>query len=468
MFKQYFEAAYLESGFRIPPNTKSIKLFHHVDLDGVFSAILAYRQLEKQGINGERIQLYPVQYGQQKPAFFNVKPHQAAVVVDFGRLPEDESGKDDNYRPTSEFSPYWQTPDKRVKEEPQALRRPDIMSDHHQTDIKYDDNGRPSNSVNATRAGAERDPKRLTIAGMHRSDSERILTLHAQNLATSETINLVSKIDSADYASLEDTVELKLTTKTLAIIVNAMLTSVAAEDLPVGSPNSRTKGTIEYIIRYAQPSLWSIYNIIKNKSAQIAKDEIDLVKELQKPQEERDNNLINELKSRMSKATVRSVEHGMGRKKMPMTLDEMRGKGEADFAKATNPNKTQFSPNGLVLVSKLGGAGQPGRFTGSLLADENGNRFPVAIRRWPTMMQISCNPDLDPQYKKLINFVDLAKEAIRSARKNFLGKDYIDDADLPALAAKDKEIQAKIEKIPEVAEFIKNNPSKPIHKNMIP
>lgn len=468
MFRKYLEKLpYFESGFRIPQGTQSIKLFHHVDLDGVFSAILAYNQLKRQGIDGERIQLYPVQYNQQKPSFFNVKPHQAAVVVDFGRFPQSQDG---GYRPTQSFSPYFQKPGKRITDpkEAETFRKPDVVSDHHETPITTDANGRPSNSANGARAGASRDPKRLgDVEGMHRSDSERILTLHAQNLATSETINLVSKIDSAQYENLEDCVNLPLTSKTLAIVVNAMLTSVASEDLPVGSPNSRTKGTIEYLIRNAAPSLWSIYNILRQKASQICSDEIELVKELQKPQEERDDKKILEITSRLSKATVRSVRDGLGRKKENISLEGMRGKGDTDIKRSTDPEKTPFKAYGNVLVSKLAGANQPGRFTGSLLTKQDGTRYPALIRRWPTMMQVTFNPDLEKEHKK-INLVDLVHEAIRSARIHFLGKDYIPDDQLEEMDKADKERQSKIDALPEVQDFVSKYPWKKVPNDLLP
>ena len=224
--KKFF---YTESGLRLPKNTESVKLFHHVDLDGVFTAILAFKQLTKQGIDPNKIELYPVQYNSQKPDFWNVKKNQAAVVVDFGGIPQTdiESG---------------------------ATRMPDVWSDHHEKKDTFQSKG-------GMRHGSTRDPKRLGASDIHRSDSERFATLHASNLATGETIKAVSDIDSARFESLEDNINLPLTSSTLALVVSAMI-STLGDDLIVGK-GQKTKGVIEYLIRNGQPSLYNMYYIFE-------------------------------------------------------------------------------------------------------------------------------------------------------------------------------------------------------------
>ena len=54
-----------ESGIRIPKGAKAAKIVFHEDTDGIFSAILAMRQLEKQGISKKNIRLDSIQYGKK-------------------------------------------------------------------------------------------------------------------------------------------------------------------------------------------------------------------------------------------------------------------------------------------------------------------------------------------------------------------------------------------------------------------
>jgi len=119
-FKEYIT----ESGINLGKinSTKSIKLLHHTDLDGISSAIMAYNQLLKQGIKPEQITLSPVQYGANDKGVWNLKKGQKGVVVDFGDFGDEASKVLDNKE-------YW-------------------VSDHHE---KKDD----KKSLNSARHGSD-------------------------------------------------------------------------------------------------------------------------------------------------------------------------------------------------------------------------------------------------------------------------------------------------------------------------
>jgi len=384
-----------ESGIRLKSGSSSVKLYHHVDMDGVFSAMLVYRQLIKQGVAPERIQLFPVQYGNQKPAFFNVSPKQMAVVVDFSRLP----------------------PGVTV----------DWLSDHHeQEEPKPGEEARKSKS--GVRAGPKRDPKRKGEVS-HKSDTERIATIHTSGIAGANTLKEISKVDSAKIDNLLDLSKLKMNKKNFPNVVNALLSAVLKGDTATGKPSAKTTGAIEYIIRNAIPSVKGVYTALKsNKVKTLISKEIELVKELKKPQEKRDDKLIKKLigkdpkeKTELSKSTIRKAMRGEGRSKPPVSIEAMRAKNEKDIADATGPNSV-FKVKGSGMWSELSGPGQPGRFVGSMLTDKNGNRYPWAMRSWANMIQIALNPDMPDNEKSKYNLIDIMKAAFTEVEKKYGNK----------------------------------------------
>ena len=149
-----------ESGIRIPKEAKAVKLIHHEDLDGVFSAILTYRQLIKQGINSNNIYIDGIQYGDNKSAVekqLAAKKGQMIALVDFARIPE-------------------------------SARRPDFWSDHHEAP-----------------EGVKKSIKGAAIGKTEfASDAEHLATSHTQGLADSTTTKAISMVDSAKYKKLED------------------------------------------------------------------------------------------------------------------------------------------------------------------------------------------------------------------------------------------------------------------------
>ena len=60
-----------EDGIRIPKGTHAAKIVHHQDMDGVFSAIIVFNQLVKQGIQAKHIITQHIQYGDSDDTYIN-------------------------------------------------------------------------------------------------------------------------------------------------------------------------------------------------------------------------------------------------------------------------------------------------------------------------------------------------------------------------------------------------------------
>src|SRR6056297_2201238 len=153
-----FSNALNQSGIRIPKGTHAAKIIHHEDFDGVFSAIVTYRQLLKQGIPEKNIRTEGIQYGDTTDEVkekLSKSKGQMVALVDFARLP-DGSGE------------------------------PDFWSDHHISKEKK--------SVGGGRIGATE----------FKSDSDHLATLHTSNMVDGKTLDVVNKIDSAGYTNLKE------------------------------------------------------------------------------------------------------------------------------------------------------------------------------------------------------------------------------------------------------------------------
>ena len=198
-----------ESGIRIPKDAKAAKIIYHQDLDGIFSAILTYRQLSKQGIPPNRIVVEPIQYGSAEAKQFARRKGQMIALVDFARLPEGST-------------------------------RPDFWSDHHQQTDKV-------KNMAGGKIGATEYP----------SETEHLATIYASGLADASTIKAVSGIDSAKYSSLEDVINLPKDFKEagrierLAIIAEALLVSTKVLD---------NKEAVSHLIKTTNPSIVAFYN----------------------------------------------------------------------------------------------------------------------------------------------------------------------------------------------------------------
>ena len=241
-----------ESGIRIPKDAKAAKIIFHQDMDGVFSAILTYRQLARQGIDPRNIVVEPIQYGDNYAGAFNRRKGQMIALVDFARLPE-------------------------------GARHPDFWSDHHQG---------PPEGKKSERGGR-------TGATEYPSETEHLATIYASGLADHTTIAAISGIDSAKYSHLEDVINLPKDFRSagrmerLAILSNALLTSTRVLD---------NRAALSHLIKTTNPSLVAFYNNLL-QVVRLTDIQKQAVEELSK--ENPDWALIEKIRNRMPTMAMR-------------------------------------------------------------------------------------------------------------------------------------------------------------------
>ena len=359
-----------ESGIRLPKGTKAAKITCHSDMDGFFSGLLAYHQLQKQGINANNITVSFIQYGGEEEDTVkqvSTRNKQASVVVDFAALPQsnlyDIVNKASNYKISEEsFIKFLQTVSKgnlnnkeayktyvrkalkndvsdedlekmhralkmfdfKKAKEPfnkedydVSLTKPDFISDHHQ-----DTKGSLTKGKSGTIAAKDKEGHAF------KSDSEHISVSYAPNLADYSSIKAVTNIDSAKYSDIQNTIDLPKDFKAkgrmerLAILVNTLLSDVI----------KRNKTLTVEIMKASSPSLVNVYNNIL-KMGKFNNQQVDIYEEMIKSSP--DWNKISSLRSGMPKSMAKetTVKDLKGLKKLN-TIDDWREKGKEDVAKA--------------------------------------------------------------------------------------------------------------------------------------
>lgn len=358
----------IESGIRIPKGTKAAKIIYHADLDGIFSAILTYRQLIKQGINSSNIVLSSIQYGvnnKKVEKMLASKKGQMIALVDFARIPEKLQGK----------ISFW--------------------SDHHIQEAT-EEKGTTSGRIGKTEYGSE---------------AKHLATVHAQGLADPTTIKAITNIDSAKYKNLEDTVDLPKDFKQkgridrLANIVNILIS-----ELIKTNPDA-----INQLIKQSQPSLVSVYNSTL-KFIKLNNQQSEAIKEISK--ENPDWEKIGKARASMPSSKMAEKIKKDAKVQKISGIEAKREKSKADIEKHTGSATTKFKGRGSVIVQQAAGRGQPSRFLGSLLTKQDNTRYGAMIREWGTMIQIALNPDLPEEARKKINLVDITKKVLNDVREN--------------------------------------------------
>ena len=336
------------------------------DLDGVFSAILAKEQLKRQGINNFKFQ--SIEYGDRNyEGKFLPHGKQAVILVDFARISE-------------------------------KTRRPEFWSDHH-----------------ALSSLPEKDIKKYNIGKTdYGSEATHLATVSAKNLADSRVLKAVNAIDSAKYSDLAWVVDLPKNFKQkgrmerLAIIVNTLLTRLL-----------RTNQTAaNELVKVATPSLANIYNhllkFVKLNNLQAA-----AIKEFSK--DNPDWKKVDEIRAKMPGSMAKEVVKG--EKKRPIAnREETIKKGEEHIARETNKETTTFKRNGMVLVQKVNIKKYPGRYFGSLMSTQDLERYPAAIKMFPTFIQVSLNPDLAKEIRDKVNLDEIRKKILQKVRGRMANK----------------------------------------------
>lgn len=236
------EALLLESGVRIPKGTKSAKILHHDDFDGVMSAVAMALQIKKQGIPEDKITtgiLHDRDEEYDQEVKLAKRKNQMLVVVDFDRF----------------------------KNKKLAGERIDVQTDHHEGDP--DNKNTASKSVGKTEFG---------------SDVLHISTKKAQGFFTGTDLEIMNGIDSAKFSGnvstniylqreLKKNDGVKNKKMRLAIITSSILGQL------VRSSGSVNPGAVQSIIRnmIKSPSLLRFYSEVK-KHVTLQKNQVALLK----------------------------------------------------------------------------------------------------------------------------------------------------------------------------------------------
>jgi len=485
------ELLLLESGIKLPKDTKAVSLTFHNDLDGFFSALVSRDQLIKQGIPLRNIKFNSIQYDAGDEGLLkkmNVKRGQASVLVDFAGIEKDTKvqlkDKDDRdlkYKEGAEVeSPKgWvfkmnngkviaTKGDKKAvlkrygkdgkyidgeKVNVDAnLRIPDFWSDHHVA---------REESLEFMGKGKEKKTAGNIGKTEYKSDTEHIAKVNTVNMMDGKDIEAVTKIDSAQYDDLMQTLTLPKNFKEkgrldrLAIILNSLLSQILKKNPTAIKEMLKDPNT--------KASVVSVYNQ-SMKYAKLNNKQVDALEELKKesPDWNKIDSIRNELPKSMAKETTKEVATGKKRRTSYKDVsdernasrgkiksrEEMAKKGEEDLEKATKKYWTGAKERELEAlqkrlkelgeaiedmtkeeilkrieelkkekkesISKFQSVGDnvirqdakstrdyPGRFTGSVLTKKGSKeRYPFQIKRFSGMIQVSANPDLPDEQKK--------------------------------------------------------------------
>jgi len=394
----------IESGIQLPKGTVAIKLHHHKDMDGVFSAIVAYNQLIKQGIKPNRIKISGIQYGdddRDKQAVLNKfkkSKGQAVVLVDFARIPKE-------------------------------AETPDFWSDHHVFD---GEKPKAAGKVGATE---------------WKSDTSHLAILRTNNMVDGATLRAVDIIDSAGYTNLEDVINMpkdfkrKGRMERLAILSNALL---------VYSKIVNNEGLMNQFIRETKPSLVSFYNNIL-KYNRLSKVQQEAIKELSKknPDWEKVEKARNLMPSMAAKEEVRRNPKVPLRDKLGEDViddfeefEKLKKKGKRRTKKEENrfrelvnapidavrisrqsvskaaKDSSKFESRGSTIIQR---DGRMQRYIWTQL-NTKGLKHPFVIKRYPTFMQVAVNPELPSNIKELIDLNKIRNVVMGEIQKKFGNK----------------------------------------------
>jgi hypothetical protein len=237
------EALLLESGVRIPQGTKSAKILHHDDFDGVMSAVAMGLQLKKQGIPEDKITtgiLHDRDEEYDQEVKLAKRKNQMLVVVDFDRF----------------------------KNRKLADKNIDVQTDHHEAGDP-DNKNTSSKSVGKTQYG---------------SDVMHISSTKAQGFFTGTDLAIMNGIDSAKFGKEVSTnIYLQRELKKNDGVANkkmrlAIITSSILGQL-VRSSGSVNPGAVKSIINnmIKSPSLLKFYTEVK-KHVNLQKEQVQLLK----------------------------------------------------------------------------------------------------------------------------------------------------------------------------------------------
>ena len=448
-------------------NPESVVLFHHADLDGVLTAMLAFRQLVEQGIKPSRIEIKPVQYGSQKPNFFEVKKNQKSVVVDYGNFKDIENEKgyvrpdiisDHHVVPKEELEKFNEAKKLKNQIEP-LLKKLTKIKNKTSQDVRkireYNSALRPAYATmkkisnRGSRAAHERDSDKPEIKGMHKSDTERFATMHSKNLPGKNFLDGISRVDSADIGNIKEFFNAKLTIANLPHIVNGILAALINVDCITGKSNSRTTGVTEYIIRNGKPNFNNLYTLLKNKQSKVGvinKTQQEILTVLKKTDiNKRDSKKILHLLPNLSKATQnklmagdktqinkiktiegdkREIKDKEGNVIKTEITNSLKQSNKEDYIKAellAKKGEEIKKYGNEVMVINLKDTTTPvkNRYIYSIIEAKNNRSIPVMIKRSKEFfIQLSVSPLMKKEFIEKIDLLELSKEALEGLKGN--------------------------------------------------
>lgn len=126
-------------------------------------------------------------------------------------------------------------------------------------------------------------------------------------------------------------------------------------------------------------------------------------------------NVLNEIAPSAKKAKIDNNRTLEVDENMPKKSPNKKG---SDLVK----KKHQASKGDRVVVSRLAGAGQPGRYTAFTFKNKHGVKPLFGIRVWPGMVQVSVSPDATSKTKKEIDLDTMTGSILNAARDKFENK----------------------------------------------
>lgn len=450
-----------ESGIRLPKGTKSAKIITHSDLDGFISALLLYNQLIRQGIPGDRINISFVQYGDNDLLDKATRKNktQALLSCDFSAFPKvDMKSSWDSFarsldKENNKFvypdynSGYESFKKKNINKTPSFRLISDFLKEHKPDALLFtkpkDSSVRISieNFLKGWKAYKGDDNVVLTdmdytsdhhsnekgdlvpgksgkIGAKYRSDAEHIATVAAQGLMNWDDIEAISRVDSAEYKNVEDTLSFPSALKSkdkkerLAIMVNAM----------IGSVIKNNPRLAEILIRKTNPGLISLYNNLL-KISKLNDNEIAVLNELKNdnPDWNKINELTKDLPSYEKKKILQQRSENKNIKEIS-SIEKLRNKNDKNIERESKLSESDFEFNGNVAVFKAKKmTDQPSRYLFAFL-EHNGRQPAFVVKKMPGigMLQIAASPILKQSEKEKIDLEPICKEALDEAEKKGL------------------------------------------------
>lgn len=464
-----------ENGIRLPKNTKSAKILTHTDCDGFFSGLLLYNQLIRQGIKPERINVQFVQYGDYDllDKATRKNKYQALLSSDFSAYPRVDMeacfngiakaldvknnkfiypNYKNNYdkfksevlmnnlkKPSFDKLTSWIR--KNVGDSALLFAKPkdstvrkyyndfitgwkhyDGSSDNViVTDIDYTSDHHVNDKGNLVPSKAGK-----IGATEYRSDTEHIATVAAQNLMNWDDIEIISRIDSAGYKNLFDTVTLP-SFKTgdrkerLGIIVAALVNQIIKS-------NPRLA---EQLIKKSSPSLISVYNNAL-KISKLNDNELQILSLLK--DKKVDWKKVNELLDTLPTSEKRKIINDRSDNKniKPVSsIETIRQKNDKNIESEKKLDTTDFTFYGNIAVFKAKNMrSQPSRYLFAFLESDSGEQPVFIIKNMPGigLIQVAASPLVSKEQKEKIDLQEIGDAALEAANETGLLKDFAFDA----------------------------------------